>query len=76
MRIMDISISYLHTKNLAFWLSLSLAYTTTAQQPESSEAIYVTSDSSVFRGLFNDGERVVTHSGNVRITQGLVEITG
>lgn len=73
---MDISKFSIHPKKIAFWLSLSLVFSANAQEPNSSYAILIASDSSTISGLFKGEEIVSTHYGNVRLTQGSLEITG
>jgi len=65
-----------HLKCLACWFSLAFGFPSYAQQQDAIDAIYVFSDSNTISGLSSEGERVITYIGNVRLTQGLMEITG
>ena len=75
-RIVDIRNSYFPLKITAFWLLLFCGLSTFAQQLGTTEAIFVTSDSNKVSGLSSEGDRVITYIGNVRLIQGIVEITG
>ncbi len=76
MRIIENKNSYLRPKGLACCLSIAVVFSTYAQQQTATDAIYVFSDSNRISGLSSEGERVITYNGNVRLTQGLVKITG
>lgn len=64
------------SKSFIFWAAIVLVLPLSAQQPISSDRINITSDSNSISGLSQDGERVFTYSGNVRLTQGLIELSG
>lgn len=64
------------SRKLVFSLLLILPLTIKAQQPESSKAIKIVSDKSTALNLSEEGKRIFTYTGNVRLTQEKIEITG